>query len=104
MAQDNYFTKVLFVKSEDDEITSVFPYEVGTNNPDTMMCYAHIGQHGTCSEEWVKESLKENEIVSKEEYSDLFKELYSIGYRLNVLKSFEWLMSYEYRKELLESE
>jgi hypothetical protein len=101
---DSYITKVLFVKSEDNEITAVFPYKVGTNDPDTMMCYAHFGQHGACSEEWVRDCLKENGKVSEKEYSDLFKELFSIEYRLQVLKNFEWMGSWEYRNELLKGE
>ena len=40
------------------------------------MCYAHVGQHSSYSLGWAKTQKD----ATKEEYSDLLKELISIGY------------------------
>lgn len=46
-------------------------------------CYAHLGQHSTCSESFLRENCRE---ATKEEYQDLFNELTNlVGYNLNVL-------------------
>lgn len=41
-------------RRDGDEITAVFPTVPGTNDPSTMTCYAHIGQHGSCHADWVR--------------------------------------------------
>jgi hypothetical protein len=85
-------TKVYFVK-DDDEITAVFPYEVATSNINTMICYSHVGQHGTCIDTWVKDSDK----AKPEEYKELLEELNTIGYKLEILKNFPGIHSYTAR-------
>lgn len=55
---------------------AVFPTLPGTMNPDTMTCYAHIGQHGSCCSQYVREAKP----AKPADYADLIKELKSIGY------------------------
>jgi len=56
MASETIIVPVLFraEKSGDfkGDVTAVFPTLPGTNDPWTMTCYAHVGQHGTCSKDW----------------------------------------------------
>lgn len=58
-------------------LTAVFVDHQGTSDPSTKECYAHLGQHSTCSMEWV---LQDTRPAHPEEYSSLLKELISIGY------------------------
>lgn len=77
-------TPVLFRRDKpgthSDEVTAVFPTLPGS--PRMMTCYAHIGQHGSCSPEWLR-----NDTVpaTPEEYAPLKRELESIGYMLRVV-------------------
>ena len=72
-------TLVRFVKDSTGEITAVFPqlnynsYLYGNTMKD---CYMHVGQHGCCSKEWLKDTVSATIV----EYADLFHELVSIGY------------------------
>lgn len=72
-------TEVKFVKSKSGdfkgEVTAIFPYEIA-NYEGSMMCYAHMGQHGSCCSEW----LNSTTLATEEEYSALLSELISIGY------------------------
>lgn len=65
-----------------DGVTAVFPCEPGTNDSATMSCYAHIGQHGSCSLGWYNTTRQ----ATPAEYADLKRELESApyGYRLKV--------------------
>ena len=63
------------------EITAVFPTLPGTNDPDTMTCYAHVGQHGTCSVDWCRDNTRP---AIESEYAPLKSELESLGYVLDV--------------------
>lgn len=56
------------------EVTAVFPTLPGTNDPQTMTCYAHVGQHGTCSLDWYDSTRPAN----REEYGPLLAELRGI--------------------------
>lgn len=67
-------TPVYFCKFE-DEITAVLVNEPA--NLGNFLCYAHVGQHGECSIQWVYE---DTEPATPEEYSDLLDELEYIGY------------------------
>jgi len=53
------------------EIVAVFPTEQGTNDPSTMSCYAHIGQHSSCSIGWYQRTKP----AKPEEYASLLSEL-----------------------------
>lgn len=62
------------------EVLAVFVDEVHDGYID---CYAHLGQHSTCSNSFLRENCR---IASKEEYNDLFNELTNlVGYNLEVL-------------------
>jgi hypothetical protein len=63
-------------------ITAVFPTEPGLPESGSMTCYAHVGQHSSCSYGWYVGTKAAN----PEEYSDLREELESIGYKLRVYK------------------
>lgn len=66
------------------EVIAVFPYEESTvGKPEYRTCYAHIGQHGACSWEWV---LQKTRPATVGEYTPLKQELESIGYGLRVIK------------------
>lgn len=55
-------------------ITAVFPTIPGS--PGFMSCYAHVGQHGSCSHDWYRQTRP----ARAAEYADLKAELESIGY------------------------
>jgi len=58
---------------EDSAIVAIFPTIWETGN--TMLCYAHVGQHGSASDEYVSR----NTVPAKpNEYADLHKELTGI--------------------------
>jgi hypothetical protein len=63
---------VIFRVSE-GEVTAVFPTMAGSvdNRGSTCQCYAHVGQHGTCSKEWYTKT----KAASLEDYSALLSEL-----------------------------
>ncbi len=63
------------------DVTAVFPTLPGTGAFDVTV-YAHIGQHGTGGREWHQGT----RAAKPEEYSDLKRELESIGYRLDVAR------------------
>lgn len=46
-------------------------------------CYAHLGQHSTCSKSFLAEKCRK--INKKEDYQELKAELELIGYNLNIL-------------------
>ena len=91
-------TKVFFEKSE-GEIVAVMPYELGTMNPATMTCYAHIGQHSACSDKWVTKQVP----ATAEEYKSLLDELNFLSlYNVEVVNSFDRVGSYNFRKDEIE--
>ena len=72
-------TPVLFRKERSgqfkDSITAVFPTLPGS--PGCMACYAHIGQHSSCSFEWYASTVP----ASPFDYEDLLEELkHNVGY------------------------
>jgi len=73
--------KVKFVFTQ-DEVTAVFvdnKRKCGVYNKKQAVyieCYAHIGQHSECSEEW----FNEQQPATPEQYAPLLEELKSIGY------------------------
>lgn len=62
------------------EVIAVFPYIIETKS--NVSCYAHIGQHSSCM--WNINNASKP--ATPEEYSDLQKELESIGYNLKLIK------------------
>lgn len=65
-----------------DSVTAVFPTLPGA--PGMLMCYAHIGQHGDCSRDW----LRDTRPATPDEFAALKRELESapFGYNLRVVE------------------
>jgi hypothetical protein len=59
---------------ENDGVTAVFPTEPHDVSGRFMTCYAHVGQHGSCSWDWYHTTRP----ATPEEYADLLKELRGI--------------------------
>jgi len=55
------------------EVTAVFPSECGTDEWD-FTCYAHVGQHGSCSRAWYNTTRK----AKPAQYESLLAELRQI--------------------------
>lgn len=65
--------RVIFVKSDDGEITAVFP---DLKDGRYFTCYSHVGQHSLCHPDWVNAQMPAEE----HEYESLLEEISSIGY------------------------
>ena len=79
MKKDTHKTKVIFLYHEpNQDLFAFFPelHESGDNK----LSYTHIGQHSECSWDYVDEC----RLASETERTDLFKELESIGYNLEL--------------------
>jgi hypothetical protein len=75
-------TQVIFLfNEEENDLYAYFPdcSETATYN----LCYAHVGQHSSCSLAYYEESRQATYL----EYKSLLEELISIGYELTVLNS-----------------
>ena len=64
-------TKVIFRKSR-HEVLALFPELPGTMDPNTCLCYAHVGQHGSAD---VFISRRGYRLATPDEYADLKREL-----------------------------
>ena len=71
--------KVSFLVN-DNEVFAYFP-EINADFKGNKTSYSHIGQHSACSPEYAKESRK----ATPKEYENLYKELLSIGYKLQII-------------------
>jgi len=71
---------VMFRRDKANEVLAVFPYDI-SDSKGHCSCYAHLGQHGGCSWDYVM-----TRTVPAKEYSELQRELESIGYELNIVK------------------
>jgi len=78
--KDKQKTEVIFRKFPEGNLIAIFPFEEWDYNGN-YSSYMHIGQHGSCHPDLAKELIRPD----KEEYQDLFTELESIGYNLEVL-------------------
>lgn len=84
-------TKVIFKKIKwfhdgTTTIEALFPEETESKN--CILGYTHIGQHSEIHKEFLIDDSKEDYFVTtatKEEYNDLYNELLSIGYDLEVV-------------------
>lgn len=73
-------TKVKFLYNEEnDDLFAYFPFEKWCDNTNT--CYSHIGQHSACHPNYARVSREATLLESL----DLFNELQSIGYRLELI-------------------
>ena len=72
-------TTVLFrkTKDKDGDIVAIFPFTPWNPEDYTIACYMHIGQHGPCTWDWVRQCTKP---ASDAEFTDLLRELKSVGY------------------------
>ena len=66
-----------------DPVDALFPGLAGNMNPDTCLCYSHIGQHSAANLAYM---LSITRLASESEYSDLKGELEQIGYSLNIIE------------------
>ena len=82
MEKDKHKTKVIFRKFKDNAIIALFPDDASRINY-TVGDYMHVGQHGQCDYNLV---IKATTLATEAEYKDLFNELESIGYNLEVRK------------------
>jgi len=82
MKKDDFKTDVMFRIEIDGQILAVFPYDIETHDG-RCSCYAHIGQHSTMVWDYLKHTKPAKD---EKEYIDLYRELTSIGYNLNVIK------------------
>src|ERR1700760_3682255 len=75
-------------KEHGSEVIAVFPCEPADMDGQTMTCYAHVGQHGACSQDWYNQTRP----ARPEEYADLKAELESApySYRLRVYDKIYW--------------
>lgn len=64
---------------DSSEVVAVFPGLPGS--PGMMLCYQHVGQHGSCSREW----LRTTRPATLLELQPLRRELESIGYTLRAV-------------------
>ena len=80
---------VYFVKcKETSEITACFlNTQAKSNSNEFIDCYVHLGQHVTAHKDWVFEN---NTQATKQEYSDLYKELLRVGYKDYELQIFNY--------------
>lgn len=103
MEQDTEFTPVLFRVSRapvrnGSEVTAIFPCEPADYIGNQMTCYVYVGQHGSCDFGWYRTTRP----AKPEEYTSLFAELESIGYRLKVYKRINSKLRNTFRKNLRE--
>ena len=88
-------TKVIFRKFKNGEVIALFPQEPATRDGWECMSYMHVGQHGS-ADPFVVNHTKP---AMPWEYSELYKELKSIGYNdLAVCKKFN-RQDYKVRQE-----
>lgn len=66
---------VVFRKDK-GEIVAVFPDDGGDGSPDSMGCYAHVGQHSGCSRGWYRTTKP----AAPADYESLKRELESDPY------------------------
>lgn len=88
-------TKVIFRKFKCGDVIALFPQEPATASGWECLSYMHVGQHGS-ADPFVVNHTKP---AMPWEYSELYKELKSIGYNnLAVCKKFN-KQDYKVRKE-----
>ena len=78
-------TLTYFKVLPEGDVLALFPYEKWDDNGN-IASYQHVGQHGGAS----PALLHELPPATPEQYKDLYNELLSIGYSLNV-KTLPWL-------------
>lgn len=79
--RDKEITPVIF-RVYRGELCAYFPAEPWDMFGNYITCYAHIGQHGAASLDW----LQKGRPATENEYAALKKELEGFGYNLRVYK------------------
>lgn len=74
-------TDVIFRKYRNGEIIALFPYEFWSDR--FISSYMHFGQHGGADYSGTVQTTK---LASESDHKELFDELISLGYDLNVIK------------------
>lgn len=82
MKKDDFKTDVIFRKYSNGNILALFPYDINPFNY-FVGSYMHMGQHSSAD---YLGCIKSTKPATREEYQNLFEELISIGYILNVIK------------------
>jgi hypothetical protein len=75
--------RVRYVIDRNDEVTAIFIDQIGNNDPNTMMCYSHIGQHSYCTMQWyncdcIGATPSEYQALHKE-LLQVYSDLYIVG-------------------------
>ena len=60
-----------------DDLVAVFPTEPATHDRTTMVCYSRVGQHSSCSPEYVRTTKP----ATTEQVKVMLKELSAVGYK-----------------------
>lgn len=81
MKKDNLKTDVIFRKYRDGQIIALFVHNKDRHA--NIESYMHVGQHSMADYGGVVMCTK---LATKEEYQNLFEELESIGYNLQIVK------------------
>lgn len=96
--QDTFKTRMVFLLDSNNDVFAYMPddyyYSITrrkmTKDTDVDMrtCYAHIGQHSACSPEYANQCKQ----ATKTQYTDLYNELISIGYNIEIIskKELQW--------------
>lgn len=74
-------TKVVFRKFKDGQVVALFPKLIW-NNAGDIASYMHVGQHAGANRCIVNDTKP----ATRQEYEELYKELKSIGYDLEIGK------------------
>jgi len=79
-------TRVIF-RMDRGEVVAVFPDQVERNGD--VGCYAHMGQHSSCSRDWYATT----KAATEAEYAPLKRELESAPYRYNLRVMRRWSLA-----------
>jgi hypothetical protein len=83
MKKDTHKTEVIFRKFKSDgSIIALFPYIIN-DNQGNILSYMHIGQHGSADCFCLTDVTT---LAKEEDYRDIYNELNSIGYNLEIKK------------------
>ena len=102
MSKDTEKTIVVFRKwgkKNGGDVIAIFPFELGTNDPNTCSSYQHLGQHGAAND---FEVVRATKLATAAEYAPLKAELEQIGYNLEIRRKLT-PNAYESRKAQLKA-
>ncbi len=85
---------VAFAIDPAGEVLAIMPGVAVAGDADSMACYAHVGQHGSCNLAGIMACLYRGAVYL--EFKDLLGELIRIGYDVNVVP-FGYIELQDYR-------